>query len=89
MPEERAAELTVLRLVGDAVELDGPHPCTVCGSANAPFGYGPPGVSVTREPDRFRWYCGAHRPCDLVPPEAERPSQTKLKSSKKQENQDD
>jgi hypothetical protein len=38
------------------------HPCSVCGAAYALFGYGPPGASFTREPDRFRWYCRAHRP---------------------------
>ena len=38
------------------------HPCTVCGATYAPFGYGPPGASFTREPERFRWYCRAHRP---------------------------
>ena len=44
------------------------NPCCVCGKPYAPFGVGPPGVSPTREPDKFRWYCGLHRPCDVTPP---------------------
>ena len=56
------------------------HPCTVFGSANAPFGYGPAGVSFTREPDRFRWYCRAHR--------TGTEAKTKLKSSREHENKD-
>ena len=56
------------------------RPCTVCGAAYAPFGHGPPGVSFTREPDRFRWYCGAHRP-DAA--------KTRLESSREQENHDE
>ena len=37
-------------------------PCTDCGAAYAPFGYGPAGVSFTREPEQFRFYCREHRP---------------------------
>ena len=57
------------------------HRCTVCGAAYAPFGHGPPGVSFTREPDRFRWYCGAHRP--------DADAKTRLESSREQENHDE
>jgi hypothetical protein len=38
------------------------HPCFVCGSHVAPFGYGPMGVKVREEPHKYRWYCGGHRP---------------------------
>ena len=45
----------------------GEHPCTVCGAAYAPFGHGPPGVSPTREPERFRWFCRECRPPEPAP----------------------
>ena len=38
------------------------HPCWVCGSHVAPFGYGPMGVRSSEEPHKFIWYCGEHRP---------------------------
>ena len=42
------------------------HPCAVCGEPNAPFGHGPPGVSFTREPERFRWFCRECRPAETA-----------------------
>lgn len=38
------------------------HPCSVCGSPYAPFGYGPAGVKLREEPHKFIWRCGEHRP---------------------------
>ena len=55
--------------VAKTIEALGPdeYPCTVCGSAYAPFGHGPPGVSPTREPERFCWFCRECRPDEPKP----------------------
>lgn len=41
------------------------HPCCVCGSDNAPFGYGVQLVLAMKMKDPSkagRWYCAEHRP---------------------------
>jgi hypothetical protein len=47
------------------------HPCSVCGSDRAPFGYGPADDDAPL--DAFKWFCMAHRPDAGPPPPPEPP----------------